>query len=274
MHTSTYVDFIDEFEEIVFNTEGKLVYLYGKEIRPVEVGEVTLKYRNGDGVSERTFPTYRTHHGPITRVNKEGQWVATKINWDPVNALQQSFQRTKTKNHAEFREMMDIRTNSSNNTVYADKDGTIAYYHGNFVPIRDPQFDYSKPVDGSDPKTDWQGVHTVDEAITITNPTNGWIQNANSTPFTAAGRNSPKREDYPAYMAPDRENFRGVHAVRLLENAKDMTLESLIDLAYDPALPGFEVLIPSLVEAYKSSNRAPAFMGWKSYEMPNALESE
>lgn len=258
MHTSTYVDFIDEFEEIVFNTEGKLVYLYGKEIRPVEVGEVTLKYRNGDGVSERTFPTYRTHHGPITRVNKEGQWVATKINWDPVNALQQSFQRTKTKNHAEFREMMDIRTNSSNNTVYADKDGTIAYYHGNFVPIRDPQFDYSKPVDGSDPKTDWQGVHTVDEAITITNPTNGWIQNANSTPFTAAGRNSPKREDYPAYMAPDRENFRGVHAVRLLENAKDMTLESLIDLAYDPALPGFEVLIPSLVEAYKSSNRAPA----------------
>ena len=258
MHTSTYVDFIDEFEEIVFNTEGKLVYLYGKEIRPVEVGEVTLKYRNGDGVSERTFPTYRTHHGPITHVNKEGQWVATKINWDPVNALQQSFQRTKTKNHAEFREMMDIRTNSSNNTVYADKDGTIAYYHGNFVPIRDPQFDYSKPVDGSDPKTDWQGVHTVDEAITITNPTNGWIQNANSTPFTATGRNSPKREDYPAYMAPDRENFRGVHAVRLLENAKDMTLDSLIDLAYDPALPGFEVLIPSLVEAYKSSNRAPA----------------
>jgi len=170
MHTSTYVDFIDEFEESVFESDGELKYLYGKEIRPVEVGEVTLKYRHGEGVSERAFPTFRTHHGPITHVNAEGQWVATKINWDPVNALQQSFQRTKTKNHSEFREMMDIRTNSSNNTVYADRDGTIAYYHGNFVPKRDPQFDYSRPVDGSDPRTDWQGVHEADDVITITNP--------------------------------------------------------------------------------------------------------
>ena len=257
MHTSTYVDFIDEFEESVLEAEGKLSYLYGEEIRPVEVGEVTLKYRDGDKVSERTFPTYRTHHGPITHVNSKGQWVATKINWDPVNALQQSFQRTKTKNHKEFREMMDIRTNSSNNTVYADRDGTIAYYHGNFVPIRDAQFDYSRPVDGSDPRTDWQGVHEVDDVITITNPAGGWIQNANSTPFTAAGADSPKRDDYPAYMAPDRENFRGVHAVRLLEEADDMTVESMIELAYDPLLPAFEVLIPSLVEAYENSNRDP-----------------
>jgi len=258
MHTSTYVDFIDEFEESVFETDGKLNYLYGEDIRPVEVGEVTLKYRDGNTVSERTFPTYGTHHGPITHVNNEGQWVATKINWDPVNALQQSFQRTKTKNHAEFREMMDIRTNSSNNTVYADRDGTIAYYHGNFVPIRDPQFDYSRPVDGSNPRTDWQGVHEVDEVITITNPAGGWIQNANSTPFTAAGTDSPKREDYPAYMTPDAEHFRGVHAVRLLKEAKDMTIESMIDLAYDPALPAFEVLIPSLVKAYEASNRNPS----------------
>jgi len=211
MHTSTYVDFIDQFEESIFpSSDGRLFSVYGTEAKPVDVGEVTLKYRQGETMAERTFPTYRTHHGPITHVNSNGQWVATKINWDPVKALQQSFIRTKTKNHAEFREMMDIRTNSSNNTVYADKDGTIAYYHGNFFPKRDPQFDYSRPVDGSDPRTDWNGIHTVDEVITITNPAGGWIQNANSTPFTAAGKHSPKAENYPAYMAPDKENFRGV----------------------------------------------------------------
>jgi len=189
-------------------------------------------------------------------------WMHTSTYVDFIDefeesALQQSFQRTKTKNHREFREMMDIRTNSSNNTVYADKDGTIAYYHGNFVPKRDTQFDYSKPVDGSDPRTDWTGVHKVEEVITITNPPNGWIQNANSTPFTAAGDNSPKRENYPAYMAPDKENFRGVHAVRLLEKAENMTVERLIDLGYDPALPAFEVIIPSLREAYEGSNKNP-----------------
>ncbi len=258
MHTSTYVDFIDEFEENVFKLKnGEIFYRYGEEVRPLDVGRVTLKYRDVNGMSERVFPTYRTHHGPITHVNSEGKWVATKINWDPVNALQQSFQRTKTKNHAEFREMMDIRTNSSNNTVYADKDGTIAYYHGNFVPKRDPNFDYSRPVDGSDPRTDWNGVHEVDEVITITNPANGWIQNANSTPFTAAGDNSPRAENYPTYMAPDKENFRGVNAVRLLETASDVSMQDLIDLAYDPALPAFEVIIPSLVSAYAASNGDP-----------------
>jgi len=203
--------------------------------------------------------------------------VATKINWDPVNALQQSFQRTKTKNHSEFREMMDIRTNSSNNTVYADSDGTIAYYHGNFVPKRDPQFDYSRPVDGSDPRTDWQGVHEVDEVITITNPENGWIQNANSTPFTAAGEYSPNRENYPAYMAPDKENFRGVNAVRLLQEADDMTIDSLIDLGYNPALPAFEVIIPSLLEAFGVSNRnpnlAPAIEALENWDFKTSSES-
>jgi acyl-homoserine lactone acylase PvdQ len=150
--------------------------------------------------------------------------------------------------------MMDIRTNSSNNTVYADSDGTIAYYHGNFMPKRDPGFNYSEPVDGSNPNTDWNGLHTVDESISIVNPKNGWIQNANSTPFTAAAEYSPKREDYPAYMAPDAENFRGVHGIQVLTGKSGFTLDNLIETAYDSYLPGFAALIPGLVEAY---DRAP-----------------
>ena len=249
MHTSTHVDFIDEFVEDVFEADGKLLYRYGDEARPVATSEVTLKYKDGDGLSARTFPMYHTHHGPITH-ELDGKWVATKINWDPVRALEQSFVRTKLSGHEEFREMMDIRTNSSNNTVYADSTGNIAYYHGNFVPKRDPSLDYSKPVDGSDPATDWQGLHTVDEIVTILNPPNGWIQNCNSTPFTAAAEFSPRREDYPRYMAPDAEDFRGIHAVRVLTGQTGLTLDKLIELAYDPYLPGFERLIPGLVAAY------------------------
>jgi acyl-homoserine lactone acylase PvdQ len=256
MHTSTRVDFMDEFVETVTQQDGELLYRYGDELRPVEVSEVTLKYRDGEGVSERTFPTYHTHHGPVTH-GLDGKWVATKINWDPVDALRQSFLRTKLGGHDEFRNMMDIRTNSSNNTVYADSQGNIAYYHGNFVPRRDPRFDYSQPVDGSNPETDWQGIHTVDEIVTIVNPENGWIQNCNSTPFTAALEYSPRREDYPAYMAPDSENFRGIHAVRLLTGRSGFTLDKLIELAYDPLLPAFEVLIPGLLAAYNEVGSTP-----------------
>jgi acyl-homoserine lactone acylase PvdQ len=253
MHTSTRADFIDEFVEDVFEENGNLYYQYGDEKRSVEVSSVTLKYRDGGKIFERTFPMYHTHHGPVTHMIDD-KWVTTKINWDPVNALQQSYIRSKTNTHDEFREMMDIRTNSSNNTVYADADGTIAYYHGNFMPKRDPSFNYSQPVDGSNPKTDWNGLHTVDESISIVNPKNGWIQNANSTPFSAAAEFSPKREDYPIYMAPDAENFRGVHGIQVLTGKSGFTLDSLIETAYDPYLPGFAALIPGLVEAY---DRAP-----------------
>jgi len=253
MHTSTYADFMDEFIEEVFEQKDKLYYRYGAEARPIDVSVITLKYKNGDTMNERNFTTYKTHHGPITHM-QNGKWVATKINWDPVNALKQSFIRTKTNGHDAFREMMDIRTNSSNNTVYADQQGNIAYYHGNFMPKRDTRFDYSKPVDGANPATDWQGLHTVDESITILNPENGWIQNANSTPFTAALEYSPKAENYPSYMAPDSENFRGIHAVQVLKDQKDFTLDKLIDVAYDTHLPAFELLIPELTKAYDGSN--------------------
>jgi acyl-homoserine lactone acylase PvdQ len=254
MHTSTRLDFMDEFVEEVFEENGQLLYRYGNETRAVDVSEITLKYKDGDTMSERTFPMYHTHHGPITHM-LDGQWVATKINWDPVNALRQSYVRTKQAGHDGFRDMMDIRTNSSNNTVYADSQGNIAYYHGNFVPLRDSQFDYSKPVDGTDPATDWQGIHTVDEIVTVLNPPNGWIQNCNSTPFTAAAEFSPKREDYPRYMAPDPENFRGIHAVRVLTGISGLTLDGLIELAYDPYLPGFEQLVPGLVQAFDESGQ-------------------
>ena len=249
MHTSTYTDVMDEFVETVVELDGDLFYQYGEELRPVKTSEITLKYKDGEELKEKTFPAYRTHHGPITHMEGE-QVVASAMMWEPVKALEQSYIRTKQQGYNGFREMMDIRTNSSNNTVYADAEGNIAYFHGNFIPVRDTVFDYSQPVEGKDPNTDWKGLHAVDENILVLNPENGWIQNCNSTPFTSALEFSPKRENYPGYMSIDRENFRGVHAIELLKNRSGYTLDSLIQLAYDPYLPAFSTLIPGLVEAY------------------------
>ncbi|MHB1147369.1 MAG: acylase [Lutibacter sp.] len=252
MHTSSDTDFMDEFKEKIVKTENGYNYLYGDEQRPVKTMDVALKYIDGEVQKEKKFTMYKTHHGPITNAI-DSTWIASAMMWDPVNALIQSFTRTKLNNDKEFREMMDMRTNSSNNTVYADADGNIAYYHGDFIPKRDTIFDYSKPVDGSNPATDWKGLHTVDEIITVKNPTNGWIQNCNSTPYTSAAENSPKVNDYPKYMSVNEENFRGVHAIRLLKKAKNLTLDKLLKTAYDPYLPAFEVLIPGLIAAYDKS---------------------
>ncbi|MBX2817511.1 MAG: acylase [Saprospiraceae bacterium] len=258
MHTSTYTDVIDEFVEDVQRRDGRLMYEYGNEWREVEEDSVALQFVQPNGTMvRRHFPIYRTHHGPITRMEND-HWIATSMMWEPVKALEQSYTRTKLSGHNEFHEMMNIRTNSSNNTVYADAGGNIAYYHGNFIPRRNEAFDYTAPVEGDNPLTDWQGLHPVDESIVVVNPPNGWLQNCNSTPFTCAGPNSPKASDYPAYMSLNRENHRGLHAVRLLEKIEDMTLDKLIELAYSPLVPGFEDLIPGLLDAL---DRSPGSAG-------------
>jgi acyl-homoserine-lactone acylase len=253
MHTSSYTDVMDEFVETIVEKEGKRFYNYGDELRPVIEKQVALKVLSGDSLVEKKFTLYRTHHGPITK-RIDNQWVATAMNWSPAKALEQSYIRTKTKSYEEFIKMMEMRTNSSNNTVYADAQGNIALFQGNFIPRRDVQFNYANPVDGSNPATDWQGLHAVDEAIQVVNPPNGWIQNCNSTPFTSALEFSPKKENYPYYMATEPENFRGVHAIKVLTGRSGYTLNNLIETAYDPYLPAFEKLIPGLVEAFDKSS--------------------
>lgn len=249
MHTSSDADVMDEFEETIVKTKQGLAYKYGNELRPLDSSQLTLSYSTGSGIKQKTFTSYRSHHGPVTHANGT-KWIATAMMWDPVKALEQSYSRTKNSGLKEFNKMMEIRTNSSNNTVYADADGNIAYYHGNFIPKRDTLFNYKKPVDGSNPETDWQGLHELNETITLLNPSNGWIQNCNSTPFTSAGIFSPKRTDFPKYMSTIPENFRGMHAISLLNKTKDLSLDKLITLAYDPYLPGADVLISGLLKAY------------------------
>lgn len=190
-----------------------------KKMLPVDSIHVSLKYATTKGTSSKDFTLFRTHHGPITHA-EGNHWISTALMWSPIKALKQSFTRTKKSNHDEFHKMMDIRTNSSNNTVYADADGTIAYYHGNFIPVRDEKFDYTKPVDGSNPATDWNGLHKLEENIFVKNPPTHWIQNCNSTPFSSAAEYSPKKEDYPEYMSSFPENFRGIHAIPLLKKSR------------------------------------------------------
>jgi acyl-homoserine-lactone acylase len=249
MHTSYGGDAIDEYAESVLATPHGPCYRYAAGVRQLAKSRITVLVKEGADLVAHRFTVYRSHHGPIVRA-EGGKWIAVKIFQDPVRALAQSYLRTKTTDYRTFRRTQEMRTDTSNNTVYADADGTIAYFHGNFIPRRDPRFDFTRPVDGSDPATEWRGAHRLDETITLLNPANGWIQNTNDWPFSAAGAASPKRENYPAYMWTKGENPRGVHAVEVLEHLEGATLDSLIAAAYDPHLTAFEVLLPPLLAAY------------------------
>lgn len=249
MHTSSGADTIDWYLETIVEHDGRLHARHGDQLKPLAVSTVTIPYAVGDSLASREFTVYHSQHGPIIG-ERDGKWISIRLMQRPVDALSQSFLRTKARNHDQFRATMQLRTNSSNNTVFADSSGNIAYYHGNFMPRRDPDFDWSEPVDGSDPATDWQGLHELDELISVLNPPIGWLQNTNNWPFTVAGPDSPKSTDYPTYMAPDLENPRGRHALQVLQDVPALTLDTLIAAAYDPRLTAFETLLPPLFDDY------------------------
>ena len=254
MHTSSGVDNIDEYLETVVERDGQYFYIVDGKERPMQVREITVPFRTETGMDSRSFTTFRTHHGPIVRA-QDGKWVATALMEEPMSALIQSWDRTKRRNLAGYRENMSMHTNSSNNTVYADSEGNIAYWHSNFVPQRRNDIDWTQPVDGSMSENDWGMPHSIDETPNVFNPPVGWIQNTNNWPYSAAGPDSPRESDYPRYFQRSGENARGIHAIRVLENRSDFTLERLLEVAYSSQMPGFEPIIPALLQAY---DNAPA----------------
>jgi len=248
MHTSSEVDVADAYAETTRENHGKMEYLFEGKWRPMFEKQISLGVKGE--VNPIYVKAYFTHRGPVL-AKRDGRWISVRSFNRSMRSLIQSWARTKTKSFADFKRVMDLRGNTSNNTVYAGQGGNIAYWHGNFVPKREASQDWGQVQDGRYAKNDWQGLHGVEEIVHVYNPKSGWIQNCNSTPFTVSGVSSPRRQDYPIYMAPDGENFRDRNAVRLFSQVKKIDMDGLIALGYDRKLMAFETLIPAMLAKIK-----------------------
>ena len=252
MHTSSGVSQLSFYLESVQKKGNRFYYKYGNKELPLTASEITVPYKTASGMAEKKFTVYGTQHGPVVG-ESDGKWLTIRLMQEPIKALTQSYSRTKAESYKAFRQTMELHTNSSNNTIFADADGDIAYFHGNFIPRRDPSFDWTKPVDGSNPATDWHGLLSVDETPHLLNPASGWLYNSNNWPWSAAGPSSPKKEDFPPFVETGGESARGLHAIRVLQNKKDFNLDSLISAAYDSYLMWFERPIPALIKAWDAA---------------------
>ncbi len=262
MHTSSYSDVADTYKENVVKKDKSLFYEYDKKLRPLIQKEIKIKYRYNNTLLTKTFNTYATHHGPIM-AKRDGYWISVKANNRSIKGIIQSWQRTKAKGFSDFKKSMELLANTSNNTVYADSKGNISYWHGNYMPKRDPKLNWLKPVDGSSSATEWKGLHTLDELIQVHNPKTGWIQNCNSTPFTVSGSSSPAKEKFPVYMAPNGENFRGINAAKILSSTSGYTIDKVIASGYDTHLAAFDILLPALINAYQLKKEETTYQSIK-----------
>jgi acyl-homoserine-lactone acylase len=252
MHTSSNVDVADLYKEKIVRKNNRLFYEYNKALKPVTQKTIKLHYTKDNVIQTKIITAYYTHHGPIM-ANRNGQWISVRGYNRSLKSLMQSYLRTKTKGLEDYKKNMSLYANTSNNTVFADDKGNIAYWHGDYIPRRDNKLNWGLPVDGTIPATEWKGLHTLDEIVHVYNPATGWIQNCNSTPFTVSGNSSPKQENYPAYMAPDGENFRGINAARVLSAENKFTIDKTIAAGYDRKLSAFEILVPALVSSFEKN---------------------
>jgi acyl-homoserine lactone acylase PvdQ len=252
MHTTSYADVADLYEEKVHQRDSSWQYEYEGQLRHVNSRSLMFYVKKDKGIQVVPLKGYFTHHGPVM-ASRNGKWLSLKEYNRSLNALEEAWLVTKANTFDEYKKAMELRANTTNNTVYADDQGNIAYWHGNFMPRRDTAYNWALPVDGTIAATEWKGLHELDEIVHVYNPATGWIENCNSTPFSNSGNSSPLRSQYPAYMAPDGENFRALNAARLLSGADNFTLDSLIQKGYDRYLAAFEILLPPLFEAYASA---------------------
>jgi len=260
-HTNNYASTADIYLEKFDDPGDPLAYRYGAGHRRAIAWTDEIRVKTAEGFETRRIAFRKTHHGPILGV-RGTDGMAVRAAAVEGGVMMERWAMAKARSLREFQAALARVSLTGSNTIYADREGNIYYLHGNAIPRRPAKFDWSKPVDGSDPETEWQGLHALADLPQVLNPKSGYLQNCNSTPFlTTSGDDNPARDRYPAYMAPEPDTARSQRSRAILEGTHRFTFAEWTRLGLDCKIGLAATGVPELLAAYarlKTSDTARA----------------
>jgi acyl-homoserine lactone acylase PvdQ len=251
MSTDNVADEVDGYVEHFDDPARPLAYRYGTGYRIARVFIDTIRVRTDSGTTTQVDTTWWTHHGPIVAAAGRLPVAVRLPKYESHGWVAQWYRMTKAHHLPELQAALSSLDMLFGNVMSADRDGAIYYVYNAAVPRRTPGFDWTAPVDGSDPRTEWQGYYALSELPQLTNPATGWMENCNTSPFVLTSAGNPDPAKYPKYMVREgvfpgweADDPRGRASRRLLAGTPSFTFATWASTVFDTHVITADELLP------------------------------